>query len=81
MRILKRYEEIVGTIRNNGIYVGEMSTEDTRQSMFTKETQRLDQLKWTEDSEQLLEDLMGKDVQPRKEFVFNKIDFEKYGEV
>lgn len=43
--------------------------------MFTPEFQRMDVMEYSEDSIKILEKLMGEDVQPRKDFIFNKIDF------
>ena len=68
-------EEIVSTIRNNGQYVGQMSDSDLKNSMFSSEWQRLEQLIPEEDSIDVLEALMGTNVEPRKKFVFNNIDF------
>lgn len=58
--------------RHKGL--GEMQPEDVEQSMFGK-YQRLEQIIPSQDGFITLEHLMGKDVQPRKEFVFNNIDF------
>ena len=58
--------------RHKGL--GEMQPEDVEQSMFGK-YQRLEQIVPSQDGFITLEHLMGKDVQPRKEFVFNNIDF------
>ena len=51
-----------------------MQPEDVEQSMFGK-YQRLEQITPSQEGFLTLEHLMGKDVQPRKEFVFNNIDF------
>ena len=48
--------------------------------MFTSEFQRIDILEPNDDSLFLLEQLMGEDVTPRKEFIFNKIDFSQVRE-
>lgn len=58
--------------RHKGL--GEMQPEDVEQSMFGK-YQRLEQIVPSQDGFITLEHLMGKDVQPRKDFVFNNIDF------
>lgn len=42
---------------------------------------RLDKIIYSEEGIQALQDLMGIDVAPRKEYVFNNIDFSKYGEI
>ena len=48
--------------------------------MFTPEFQRMDVLEPDPDSLYMLEELMGSDVEPRKEFIFNKIDFSEIRE-
>lgn len=48
--------------------------------MFGDE-QWLEVLEWNEEAATSIELLMGKDSLPRKDFIFNNIDFEKYGEV
>lgn len=57
-----------------------MSAEQAHNSMFTPEFQRLDILYPTPDAICLLEQLMGEDVEPRREYVFNKIDFSEIRE-
>ena len=54
--------------------LGKMDPEDVEQSMFGA-YQRLEQIIPSQAGIYTLESLMGKDVQPRKEFVFNNIDF------
>lgn len=58
--------------RNKGL--GEMDPKDVEIAMFGK-YQRLEQIVPSQDGFITLEHLMGKDVQPRKDFVFNNIDF------
>lgn len=41
----------------------------------------MDEIEYSQEGIQELCDLMGIDIAPRKEFVFNKIDFSNYGEV
>ena len=64
--------------RNKGL--GALSEEQARRSMFTEEFQRMEQLIPTEDSLYLLEDLMGEDVEYRRKFIMEKIDFNKIRE-
>ena len=54
--------------------LGEMSPQDVEVSMFGSE-QRLLQIVPSEEGIKRLTELMDKDVEPRKEFVFNNIDF------
>ena len=61
-----------------GKYVGELNTQDVRDSMFSKD-QRLEVLSYLDNKEQAivqLEMLMGNDVPSRKEFIMDNIDFE-----
>lgn len=55
--------------------LGALSEKQARASMFTDELQRMEALIPDPDSIILLEELMGKDVEYRRQFVFNKIDF------
>ena len=64
--------------RNKGL--GALSPEQAHISMFTDEYQRMDVLEWSPDAIQLLEQLMGEDVGPRRQFVFNEIDFSEVRE-
>lgn len=54
--------------------LGALSPEQAEESMFG-EFQRMDRLEMDEASAQLLEALMGVDIEPRRDFVFNHIDF------
>lgn len=54
--------------------LGEMKPEDVEKAMFGK-YQRLEQIEPSQEGLLTLEKIMGKDVQPRKDFVFNNIDF------
>lgn len=60
--------------------LGALSEKQAKASMFTEEYQRMDKLDADADSIILLEELMGKDVEPRRDFVFNKIDFSEVRE-
>ena len=64
--------------RNKGL--GALSPEQAHISMFTDEYQRMDVLGWSPDAIQLLEQLMGEDVEYRRQFVFNEIDFSEVRE-
>ena len=70
----KKKNKIKGTIaRNKGL--GEMSSETARMSMFTPEYQRLEVLEYTPEAFNLINDLMGVDAEPRRDFIMNNIDF------
>ena len=60
--------------------LGALSAEQAHNSMFTPEFQRMDTVIPTEESIQLLEELMGEDVSYRKDYVFSKIDFNEIRE-
>ena len=74
-----RTQEIVWTIRNNGVYVGEMTAEDMEASMMNKDERRLEVLTFTdfEDVDETIRMLMGKEVKERKEYLLNNVDFSK----
>ena len=67
-------EEIVSTIRNDGLYVGEMSGPQIKETMFGA-NQHMTKFIWDEGSNELLHKFMGTDIEPRKEFLFNEVDF------
>ena len=60
--------------------LGELQPEIAHQSMFTPEYQRMDIMEYSDDAMSLLYDLMGEDVAPRKDFIFNNIDFSEITE-
>ena len=64
--------------RNKGL--GEMTPESAHRSMFTKEFQRMETLVYSNEALTLLEELMGESIEPRRQFVFNNIDFSEVRE-
>lgn len=58
--------------------LGQMTDEDLKNSMFNKEWQHLEPITYSAEGIQTLLELMSEDVEPRKEFVFNNIDFSKF---
>lgn len=64
--------------RNKGL--GELSAESARNSMFNPENQRLDIIEYDEKAIILLKQLMGEQVEPRKEFIFKNVDFSTISE-
>lgn len=58
--------------------LGQMTDEDLKNSMFNKEWQHLEPITYSTEGIQTLLELMSEDVEPRKEFVFNNIDFSKF---
>jgi DNA gyrase subunit B len=61
--------------------LGSLSAEDAKNIFFNPKWQRLEKLEWDDSCAKLIESLLGSDVAPRKEFVFNNIDFEEYGAI
>ena len=59
--------------------LGALSEEQARNSMFG-ENQRMDVIEPTPEAIALLEDLMGIDVEPRREFIFENVDFSEVKE-
>ena len=59
--------------RNKGL--GSLSADRARRSMFDEEFQRMDVIMPDVDALYLLEQLMGESVEPRKNFIFNEVDF------
>ena len=72
-------QEIVRAIRNNGIFVGEMTSEDMEQSMMNEELRRLEVLtiRDMESVKNKIEMLMGQEVKERRDFLFDRVDFNK----
>ena len=60
--------------------LGELPAETARASMFTPEYQRMDVMEWNDRAIDLLYDLMGEDVEPRRDFIMKKVDFSKVRE-
>lgn len=60
--------------------LGELEAEVARQSMFTPEFQRLERMEYSEEAIDLLMDLMGEEVEPRKNFIMSKVDFSEVRE-
>ena len=60
--------------------LGALSADQARRSMFSEEFQRMEQLIPDEDSLYLLSQLMGKDSEPKRDFVFKNVDFSEIKE-
>ena len=75
----KMKNKIKGEVqRNKGL--GALSAEQARRSMFTPEFQRFEQLLPDNNTFNLLGELMGKDSQPKHDFIFNNLDFSQIRE-
>ena len=59
--------------RNKGL--GALKPHQAKRSMFDPEFQRMDVMEYTEEAMNLLYDLMGEDVAPRREFIMENVDF------
>ena len=60
--------------------LGELPAETARASMFSPEHQRMEIMEWNNNAIDLLYDLMGMEVEPRRNFIFKKVDFSKVRE-
>ena len=60
--------------------LGTLEPEEARESMFTDEFQRMDTMEYTPEAIELLEQLMGEDVEPRRNFIFKNVDFSEVAE-
>ena len=60
--------------------LGTLEPEEARESMFTDEFQRMDTMEYTQEAMELLEQLMGESVEPRRNFIFNNVDFSEVAE-
>ena len=70
----KKKNKIKGHLqRNKGL--GALEAEQARNSMFSPEYQRLDVMEWDDEAIDLLYDLMGEDVECRRKFIMEKVDF------
>lgn len=60
--------------------LGELPAETAHESMFTPEFQRMEILQYSENALELLYDLMGDEVEYRKNFIMENIDFSEVRE-
>lgn len=60
--------------------LGELPAETAHASMFTDEYQRMDVMEYNESAIDLLYDLMGPEVEPRREFIMSRVDFSEVRE-
>ena len=64
--------------RNKGL--GSLEAEQAKKSMFDPTYQRMDIMEYSEEAMNLLYDLMGEDVEPRREFLMTQVDFSEIRE-
>lgn len=60
--------------------LGELPAETAQASMFSSEYQRMDVMEYDSKAIDLLYDLMSENVEPRREFIMKKVDFNKIRE-
>ena len=60
--------------------LGELPAETAQASMFTQEYQRIDVMEYNNKAVDLLYQLMGENVEPRRKFIMDKVDFSKVRE-
>lgn len=60
--------------------LGELPAETAQASMFTQEYQRIDVMEYNNKAIDLLYQLMGENVEPRRDFIMDKVDFSKIRE-
>jgi len=79
----EEFDKVRKTIKGNVKRVkglGQLSEKDLRATMFsTTGGQRMDEIIYSEEGAYQLCQLMGEDIAPRKEFIFNRINFSEYG--
>ena len=59
--------------------IGQLNADDMRNTIFSASSQQF-KFVWSSEARKVLETIMGPDVDARKEFVFNKIDFSEVAE-
>ena len=60
--------------------LGELPAETAQASMFSEEYQRMEVMEYDDRAVDLLYDLMGEEVEPRRNFIMKKVDFSKVRE-
>lgn len=81
----EEFDKVRKTIKGNVKRVkglGQLSEKDLHATMFsTTGGQRMDEIIYSEEGAHQLCQLMGEDIAPRKEFIFNRINFSEYGSI
>lgn len=79
----KEYEQAKGSIKGNVRRIkglGTLEPDEAHLAMFTPEFQRLDIMEYDETAIDLLRQLMGDDVEPRRKYIMENIDFSEIRE-
>ena len=66
-----KLEEIVSAIRNNGVHVGEINAATLKEICFEHQRYKRITVNDVKEAEKLLEILEGKNVEPRKQFIYD----------
>ena len=77
------YSKVRGKIRGEVTRakgLGQLSPETARNSMFEPKNQRIDVMEYDERAIELLKQLMGPQVEPRRDFIFKNVDFSTISE-
>ena len=81
----EEFDKVRKTVKGNIKRIkglGQLSEKDLRATMFsTTGGQRMDEIIYSEEGAYQLCQLMGEDILPRKEFIFNRINFKDYGSI
>lgn len=81
----EEFDKVRKTIKGNVKRVkglGQLSEKDLHATMFsTTGGQRMDEIIYSKEGAYQLCQLMGEDIAPRKEFIFNRINFSEYGSI
>lgn len=81
----EEFDKVRKTIKGNVKRVkglGQLSEKDLHATMFsTTGGQRMDEIIYSEEGAYQLCQLMGEDIAPRKDFIFNRINFSEYGSI
>lgn len=81
----EEFDKVRGKLRGNIKRIkglGALNEDDLKATLFsTTGGQMLDEIEYSPEGAEQLCQLMGVDIAPRKDFVFSRIDFSKYGEI
>lgn len=81
----EEFDKVRGKLKGNIKRIkglGALNEDDLKATLFsTTGGQMLDEIEYSSEGAEQLCQLMGVDIAPRKDFVFSRIDFSKYGEI
>ena len=79
----EEYNKARGTIKGEVTRakgLGELPPATAKKSMFSSEYQRLETIEYSDEGIELLQQLMGKEVAPRTDYIFKNVDFSEIKE-